>query len=128
MRVEYGKTFLFALAVAMAFGCMSTNTSSEFAATTDAESSGAIASVGAVAANEKIVRLKIDGMICHGCAESIQTIFLRQPGVRAATVSLDDRLATVRCASDLNPLVLTKAIVGAEMDGKPMDWTATVIE
>lgn len=38
---------------------------------------------------------KIDGMHCDGCAERIKTVLEREPGVRAAEVSLTNKQARV---------------------------------
>ncbi len=40
--------------------------------------------------------LKIEGMHCDGCAERIRTVLEREPGVRAAEVSLTNKQARVK--------------------------------
>jgi copper chaperone CopZ len=39
--------------------------------------------------------LKIDGMHCNGCAETIKSVVERQPGVQAAEVSYDRSQARI---------------------------------
>ena len=39
--------------------------------------------------------LKIDGMRCNGCAETIKSVVERQPGVQAAEVSYDRSQARI---------------------------------
>jgi DNA-binding transcriptional MerR regulator len=43
----------------------------------------------------KTALLKIDGMHCDGCAETIKSVIERQPGVRAAEVSFDRSQARI---------------------------------
>jgi len=43
----------------------------------------------------KTALLKIDGMHCDGCAETIKSVIERQPGVRAAEVSYDRSQARI---------------------------------
>jgi copper chaperone len=38
---------------------------------------------------------KIEGMSCDACANTIKNLIEKQPGVRIATVSFDERLARV---------------------------------
>jgi copper chaperone CopZ len=38
---------------------------------------------------------KIEGMACDGCAETIQSLIEKEPGVRMVSVSFDDRMARV---------------------------------
>ncbi len=40
--------------------------------------------------------LKIDGMHCDGCADRIETLLEKQPGVRAVSVSFPDRVARIK--------------------------------
>jgi copper chaperone CopZ len=43
----------------------------------------------------KTMIFKIEGMNCDGCAETIQTLIEKEPGVRMASVSFDERAAQV---------------------------------
>ena len=43
----------------------------------------------------KTTIFKIEGMACDGCAETIQDLIKKEPGVRMASVSFDDRTARV---------------------------------
>ena len=43
----------------------------------------------------KTITLKIEGMHCGGCAETIKTLVEKQPGVRMAAVSFDEGQAHV---------------------------------
>lgn len=38
---------------------------------------------------------RIEGMNCDGCAETIQSLIEKEPGVRMVSVSLNDRAARV---------------------------------
>lgn len=41
------------------------------------------------------LKLKIEGMHCQGCAQTLQHVLKRSPGVREAKVSFEDRAAEV---------------------------------
>lgn len=43
----------------------------------------------------KSVTLKIEGMRCDGCAQTIKNLVSAEPGVRAATVSFEDGEARI---------------------------------
>ncbi len=43
----------------------------------------------------KSVTLKIEGMHCGGCAETIRSLVEKQPGVQAVSVSFDEGRARV---------------------------------
>lgn len=43
----------------------------------------------------KTAVFNIEGMNCDGCAETIQSLIEKEPGVRMASVSFDDRAARV---------------------------------
>jgi copper chaperone CopZ len=43
----------------------------------------------------KTTIFKIEGMNCDGCAETIQALIEKEPGVRIASVSFDERTARV---------------------------------
>jgi copper chaperone len=50
----------------------------------------------AVSGKMNTARFKIDGMHCDGCAQRIETLLEKQPGVREASVSFPDRLARIK--------------------------------
>lgn len=43
----------------------------------------------------KLVTLKIEGMRCDGCAQTIRGLIEREPGVKTTTVSFEDGAARV---------------------------------
>ena len=43
----------------------------------------------------KSVALRIEGMHCGGCAETISSLLEKQPGVQAVSVSIDESWARV---------------------------------
>ena len=43
----------------------------------------------------KTTIFRIEGMNCDGCAETIQSLIEKEPGVRMASVSFDDRAARI---------------------------------
>jgi len=43
----------------------------------------------------KTTIFKIEGMNCDGCAETIQSLIEKEPGVRMASVSFNDGMARV---------------------------------
>mgnify|MGYP001258246982 CR=1 FL=1 len=43
----------------------------------------------------KTSRFKIEGMQCDGCAHTVETLVEKEPGVRVATVSYQEREARV---------------------------------
>ena len=43
----------------------------------------------------KTAIFKIEGMNCDGCAETIQSLIEKEPGVRMAAVSFNDRAARI---------------------------------
>jgi copper chaperone len=43
----------------------------------------------------KSVTLKVEGMHCGGCAETIKSLVEKQPGVQAVSVSFDDSRARI---------------------------------
>lgn len=43
----------------------------------------------------KSVTLKIEGMHCEGCAETIKSLVENQPGVQAVSVSFDESRARI---------------------------------
>jgi copper chaperone len=50
------------------------------------------------------VELKIDGMTCSGCVNSIQNALYRQDGVNKAVANVDSRLVTV----EFDPAVISR--------------------
>ena len=64
---------------------------------------------------------KIDGMHCDGCAERIKTVLEREPGVRAAEVSLTNKQARVKSnprSVDDGRLVELVETAGFEVTGR----------
>ena len=56
----------------------------------------------------KLVTLKIEGMHCDGCAQTIRRLIERKPGVKTTTVSFEDGAARVLydpAATDENRLI-----------------------
>lgn len=43
----------------------------------------------------KTIIFKIDGMNCDGCAQTIQSMIEKEPGVRMASVSFNERAARI---------------------------------
>lgn len=43
----------------------------------------------------KMTIFRIEGMNCDGCAETIRSLIEKEPGVRMASVSFDERAARV---------------------------------
>jgi len=43
----------------------------------------------------KTTIFRIEGMNCDGCAETIQSLIEKEPGVRMASVSFNDRAARI---------------------------------
>ena len=70
------------------------------------------------------LKLMIDGMHCQGCAQTLQAVLKRAPGVREARVSFEDRVAEVLVdgpqpgAADL-VTVIEQAGFEAKPEGEP---------
>ena len=46
----------------------------------------------------KTIKIGVEGMVCDFCAQSIQKVFLKQPGVEKVDVNLDIGKVTVKMA------------------------------
>jgi copper chaperone CopZ len=62
----------------------------------------------------KTTRLKVSGMTCGHCASAVEKALKTRPGVRSATVHLDENAAEVEYApSEVSPEQLVSAVQGA---------------
>ncbi len=43
----------------------------------------------------RLIKMRIDGMHCDGCAQTIKALMEREPGVKTAAVSFEDGEARV---------------------------------
>jgi copper chaperone CopZ len=43
----------------------------------------------------QVIHVGVDGMVCDFCAQSLKKLFLKEEGVEALDVSLDDKLVTI---------------------------------
>jgi Cu+-exporting ATPase len=59
---------------------------------------------------DKTVVLDIEGMVCEGCVGPVTQALEKVEGVRAVTVSLAEKSATVRIAGDVDPQRLAAAV------------------
>ena len=59
--------------------------------------------------------ISIEGMMCNHCTGTVQKALEAVEGVKAVTMSLEQKNATVELASDVADEVLTKAVVDADM-------------
>ena len=62
--------------------------------------------------------ISIEGMMCNHCTGTVQTALEAVEGVKAVTMSLEQKNATVELASDVSDEVLTKAVVDAGYEVK----------
>ena len=63
----------------------------------------------------------IEGMVCQGCADTITTALAGVPGVRSASVSLEDKKATVSADESKVPNdKIVAAIAAAGYKGSPI--------
>ena len=61
---------------------------------------------------------RIEGMMCSHCTGTVQKALEAVEGVKAVTMSLEQKNATVELASDVADEVLTKAVVDAGYEVK----------
>ena len=61
---------------------------------------------------------RIEGMMCNHCTGTVQKALEAVEGVKAVTMSLEQKNATVELASDVADEVLTKAVVDAGYEVK----------
>ena len=64
----------------------------------------------APASGERTITIEVGGMICQDCADKVQRSLADVPGVRGATVSLDDRRAIVVAEANIPDTALTGAV------------------
>lgn len=62
--------------------------------------------------------ISIEGMMCNHCTGTVQKALEAVEGVKAVTMSLEQKNATVELASDVTDEVLTKAVVDAGYEVK----------
>ena len=62
--------------------------------------------------------ISIEGMMCNHCTGTVQKALEAVEGVKAVTMSLEQKNATVELASDVSDEVLTKAVVDAGYQAK----------
>ena len=62
--------------------------------------------------------ISIEGMMCNHCTGTVQKALEAVEGVKAVTMSLEQKIATVELASDVADDVLTKAVVDAGYEVK----------
>lgn len=62
--------------------------------------------------------ISIEGMMCNHCTGTVQKALEAVEGVKAVTMSLEQKNATVELASDVSDEVLTKAVVDAGYEVK----------
>lgn len=59
----------------------------------------------------------VEGMTCNGCSSRLERVLQKAEGVQSATVSLDDKRATI--VGDITPEQVTALIEGAGFDAVP---------
>ena len=53
------------------------------------------------------VKLSVNGMACQGCADSLGRLFSDEPGISVASVSYEDKAATI----DFDPDKVSEALL-----------------
>ena len=71
-------------------------------------------------AAEKVVNLKIKGMTCEHCVQTVSGALKKCPGVTSVKVNLKEGKATVKGASVLKTETLVKAVEQAGYKGTPL--------
>ncbi len=79
-------------------------------------------------ANTTTLKIRIDGMVCGGCAEAAQQALERIDGVRSAEVSFEEGMATVICEAGVSADKLVTVLHHVEMNGEKMQFQASVVE
>ena len=79
-------------------------------------------------ANTTTLEVRIDGMVCGGCAEAAQEALEGIEGVRSAEVSFEDGLAKVVCDPGVSADKIVTALNNVEMNGEKMPFEASVVE
>ena len=67
--------------------------------------------------SEQRLEMGVEGMTCAGCSSRLERVLLKEEGVQSATVSLEDKRATV--LGDISAERLTALIEGAGFDAVP---------
>jgi copper chaperone CopZ len=79
-------------------------------------------------ANTTTLEVRIDGMVCGGCAEAAQQALEGIDGVRSADVSFEKGMAKVVCDPGVSVDELVTALHNVEMNGEKMQFQASVVE
>ena len=79
-------------------------------------------------ANTTTLEVRIDGMVCGGCAEAAQEALQGIDGVYSAEVSFEDGLAKVVCDPGVSADKIVTALHNVEMNGEKMPFEASVVE
>ncbi len=87
-----------------------------------------VAQTASTPANTSTLKVRIDGMVCGGCAEAAQQALERVDGVRSADVSFEEGMATVVCDPGVNPDKLVAVLQNVEMNGEKMPFEASISE
>lgn len=75
-----------------------------------------------------LVRLRIDGMSCGGCAQAAQEALEKVDGVRSASVSFEEKIATIQCdPAKVDVAWLISRLENVEMGGKKMPFKVSLI-
>ena len=75
-----------------------------------------------------VVKLHIEGMICGGCAEAAEAALKTVDGVTSATVSFEDRTATVVYDPEkVDQKVLITKLENVEMGGRKMPFRISIL-
>ncbi len=67
----------------------------------------------------KVVELRVEGMKCQGCADSVTGALEGVSGVESADVSLDEGHATVRAGDEVTSEALVRAVDAAGYGASP---------
>lgn len=83
-----------------------------------------------VAARAETIEMKVFGMVCGFCAQSIEANLRKYPATEEVVVSLEDKLVVVRTreGADIPDTDLQKAIKDAGYDLKSVERTKRTIE
>lgn len=79
-------------------------------------------------ANTTTLDVRIDGMVCGGCAEAAQKALEGIDGVRSAEVSFEEGLAKVVCDPGVSADKILAVLHNVEMNGEKMPFQASVVE
>ena len=79
-------------------------------------------------ANTTTLEVRIDGMVCGGCAEAAQQALESIDGVHSADVSFENGMAKVVCDRGISANELVTALNNVEMNGEKMQFQASLVE